>query len=222
MQYLYHPHAKESFITLVNSDYKYIIKARRHTIGECIALRNLQDENLYHYQIETIDKKEATLKLLDFESKGVEAKKYLHIGWCLIDPKTIEKHIASLNEMGVAKITFIYCDRSQKNFKIDFKRLEKILINSSSQCGRSSIIELDSCPTLQVFKEENPNAAMINFSDQYLSKASPIDTVVLGCEGGFTQKEVELFDSKQILGFDTPLILKSESAAIAVASTLLL
>ncbi|MEA2029049.1 MAG: 16S rRNA (uracil(1498)-N(3))-methyltransferase [Campylobacterota bacterium] len=221
MQYLYHPDAKASVISLVEGDYKYIIKARRHKIGDTIALRNLADSNLYRYQIETISKKEATLKLLDFEVKSVEAKNSLHIGWCVIDPKTVEKHIASLNEIGVAKITFIYCDRSQKNFKIDFKRLEKILINSSSQCGRSSIITLDSCPTLQAFQEANPNATMINFSNQFITKASAINTVVLGCEGGFTQEEIELYNDNT-LGFDTPLILKSESAAVAVASTLLL
>jgi len=143
MRYLYHPHAKESFLALVENDYKYIIKARRHTLGDRIFLRNLSDAHLYCYEIQTITKKEAHIALVDYEIQTVEAKHKLHIGWCMIDPKSIEKSIASLNEMGVAKITFIYCDRSQKNFKIDSERLEKILISSSSQCGRSSIITLE-------------------------------------------------------------------------------
>ena len=45
-------------------------------------------------------------------------KNKLHIGWCVIDPKTVEKYIASLNEIGVDKITFIYADYSQKISKL--------------------------------------------------------------------------------------------------------
>ena len=69
----------------------------------------------------------------------------------MVDPKIVEKSIASLNELGVDKITFIYCEYSQKNFKPNFEKLEKLLINSSSQCGRSSIIKLDSCNSLKEF-----------------------------------------------------------------------
>jgi len=222
MQYLYHPHAKESFVVLVEGDYKYIIKARRHKIRDCIYLRNLSDTNLYRYQIENIAKKEASLKLLDYEDKVVEAKKPLHIGWCVIDPKTVEKHIASLSEIGVERITFIYCERSQKNFKIDFKRLEKILINSASQCGRSSIIKLELSSSLKAFKETYPTSSMLNFSNKHIDKNTNVNTIIIGCEGGFSNEETALFDREQIMGFNTPLILKSESAAIAIASTLLL
>jgi len=222
MQYLYHPQAKEPFIALVENDYKYIIKARRHKLGEQIALRNLKDASLYLYQIETITKKEAVLKLVESHIKQVEAAGSLHIGWCVIDPKTIEKHIASLNEIGVTKITFIYCERSQQNFSIDFERLRKILINSSSQCGRSSIIELDTASSLELFLQNHPDSYMLNFSSKSIDQDSGIQTIVIGCEGGFKQSEIALFEMDKIVGFDTPLILKSESAAISVASKLLL
>jgi len=221
MRYLYHPHAKESFLALVENDYKYIIKARRHTLGDKIFLRNLHDAHLYRYEIQAITKKEAHIALVDYEIQTVEAKQKLHIGWCVIDPKSIEKSISSLNEMGVDKITFIYCDRSQKNFKIDFERLEKILISSSSQCGRSSIITLEHSPNLQDFKLAYPNSLMLNFSNTHLEQNSFIDTLVIGCEGGFAPSEMRLYDG-QTVGFDTPLILKSQSAALAVASKVLL
>ncbi len=221
MRYLYHPHAKESFLALVENDYKYIIKARRHTLGDKIFLRNLSDAHLYRYEIQTITKKEAHIALVDYEIQTVEAKHKLHIGWCMIDPKSIEKSIASLNEMGVDKITFIYCDRSQKNFKIDSERLEKILISSSSQCGRSSIITLEHSPTLEDFKRTYPNSLMVNFSTTHLAHNALIDTLVIGCEGGFTAGEMRLYEG-QTVGFDTPLILKSQSAALAVASKVLL
>jgi len=152
----------------------------------------------------------------------VVAKKKLHIGWCVIDPKSVEKVLPSLNEMGVDSITFIYCKRSQKSFKPDFKRLEKILLNSSQQSGRSSLMKLSMADNLTSFLEENKDAVMLNFSEHTLSEGSNIGTFIVGCEGGFTADEVALFKSENIMGLNTPLILKSESAVCAVASKLLL
>jgi 16S rRNA (uracil1498-N3)-methyltransferase len=72
------------------------------------------------------------------------------------------------------------------------------------------------------FLEEHQEAVMLNFSEQILSEGADMGVFVVGCEGGFTAEEVALFDSKKIMGLNTPLILKSESAVCAVASKLLL
>jgi 16S rRNA (uracil1498-N3)-methyltransferase len=140
----------------------------------------------------------------------------------VIDPKSVEKVLPSLNEMGVAKITFIYCDRSQKSFKPDFKRWEKILLNSSQQSGRSVMMEMAIAESLEAFLSTNPDSYLLNFSEHTLSSEMAVGTIVIGCEGGVTEKEMALFSSEKIVGFDTPLVLKSESAVCAVASKILL
>jgi len=222
MQYLYSSDAKVPLITLSGDEHRYIFKVRRHRVGDVIALRNLQDEYIYHYHITHIDKKSAILELQDSQKLTIKAPHFLHIGWCVIDTKNIEKVLPSLNEMGVSKISFIYCKRSQKSFKIDFKRLEKILLNSSQQCGRSVMMELDVVDSLQRFVEIYPDAKMLNFSQDNFVQKDNIDTIVVGCEGGFSDDEVALFDSQKIVGFNTPLILKSESAVCAISSKVLL
>jgi len=58
-----------------------------------------------------------------------------------------------LNEIGVSKISFIYCDRSQKNFIINLKRVKKILINSSQQCGRSVMMDIEEIECIENFLE---------------------------------------------------------------------
>ncbi|KIM03703.1 MAG: 16S rRNA methyltransferase, partial [Sulfurovum sp. AS07-7] len=68
----------------------------------------------------------------------------------------------------------------------------------------------------------NPKSYMLNFSQNHISELNDIETIVIGCEGGFTEKEIALFDESKIVGFDTPLILKSESAVCAVASKILI
>ncbi len=222
MQYTYHKEASQEVLTVDNETYKYLFKARRQKINDEIYFRNLNDKNIYLYKVIDITKKDAKLQLLSFEEKIIENDKKIHLGWCLIDPKIVEKYIASLNELGVDKITFIYCEYSQNNFKINMDKLEKILINSSSQCGRSSIIKLEKSKSIEDFLKQNDNVYFLDFSSESIdSKKDEIETLVLGCEGGFSEKERDYFEENKIVGFDSKLILRSETAAISAVSKII-
>jgi 16S rRNA (uracil1498-N3)-methyltransferase len=222
MLYLYLKEAGSAELSLIGDEHRYIFKVRRHKVEDRLYLRNLEDGLLHCYLITSIDKQRVTLVLQESTSLEIKAKHTLHIGWCIIDPKSIEKILPTLNEMGVEKITFIYCKRSQKSFKLDFKRLEKILLNSSQQSGRSEMMKLEMVENLEVFLAQNPQAKMLNFSEKNFISNAQFDTIVVGCEGGFSKEEIALFKSEDIVGFDTPLVLKSESAVCAVASKILL
>lgn len=223
MQFTYDEFCGNNILEIKDEVYNYLIKARRHKIGDEIYFRNLKDENIYLYKLDFIDKKKALLNLISSEEKVLQNKKQLHLGWCVVDPKTIEKYITSLNEMGVDKITFIYADYSQKNFKINIEKLEKILINSSSQCGRSNIIKLEISKSLDEFIKMNPNSYFLDFSSTTVDeKRDDIKTIIIGCEGGFSKNEREKFDKDFVVGFDSNLILRSETAIISVASKIIL
>lgn len=222
MLYLYHKEAAKPQLTLVGDEHRYIFKVRRHKVDDTLYLRNLEDGLLHRYFITYLDKHSVILELQESTTLEVKAKRELHIGWCIIDPKSVEKVLPSLNEMGVDKITFFYCKRSQKSFTLDFKRLKKILLNSSQQSGRSQMMILETAKDLESFLDDNPHAKMLNFSENNFITTAKVETIVIGCEGGFHEEEVALFKAENIVGFDTPLVLKSESAACGVASKLLL
>jgi 16S rRNA (uracil1498-N3)-methyltransferase len=223
MQFTYDEFCGGNILEIKDDVYNYLIKARRHKIDDEIYFRNLKDNNLYLYKLNNIDKKKAMLDLISSEEKTLLNEKSLHLGWCVVDPKTIEKYIASLNEMGADKITFIYSDYSQKNFKVNIEKLEKILINSSCQCGRSNIIKLDVCRNIDTFIKENTDAFFLDFSNVSIDKkCDEIKTLVIGCEGGFSNKERETFNKDNIVGFNSNLILRSETAIISAASKILL
>ena len=222
MQYLYHADASSAVLQLTGDEYRYIIKVRRHRLGESIYLRNHTDHNLYRYTIVSLDRREATLSLEGHEESHIMPARELHIGWCMIDPKTIEKMLPTLNEIGVDRITFIYCTRSQQQFKPDFKRLSKIVLNSSQQSGRSEMMQFEIAKTLDDFLSANPESYLLNFSQEHLCSNMDIETIVVGCEGGLTADEVALFEQSRVVGLDTPLILKSESAVVAVAARLII
>lgn len=222
MLYLYHKDAGRQQLALIGDEHRYIFKVRRHKVEDTLYLRNLEDGLLHHYSITCMDKRSVNLDLQESITLEIKAKTDLHIGWCIIDPKNVEKVLPTLNEMGVDKITFFYCTRSQKSFILDFNRLEKILLNSSQQSGRSQMMKLETAKDLRSFLQDNPNAKMLNFSHNNFISMNKIETIVIGCEGGFHEDEVALFDAKDIVGFDTPLVLKSESAVCGVAGKILL
>jgi 16S rRNA (uracil1498-N3)-methyltransferase len=223
MQFTYDEFCGSEILEIKDEVYNYLIKARRHKIDDEIYFRNLKENNIYLYKLNFIDKKKAVLNLISSEEKIVLNDNKLHLGWCVVDPKTIEKYIASLNEMGVDKITFIYADYSQKNFKINIEKLEKILINSSTQCGRSNIIKLETSKNLEQFMKENSDVYFLDFSELSIEhKKDEINTLVIGCEGGFSKNEREKFNESFVVGFNSNLILRSETAIISAGAKILL
>ena len=218
MQFLYHPDAGSPDLTVEGEAYRYLFKVRRHKAGERVALRNLKDDNLYFYRIDRVSRREAELRLLEKEERVVMPESPLHLGWCIVDPKTIEKTLPMLNELGVGKISFIYCDRSQKNFKPDFDRLKRILINSSQQCGRSRLMELEIIESVESYLRHYPESAVLDFGGDPLPCDRSFTSILVGCEGGFSDSERKIFENRTIYGLDTPLILRSETAAVTVAA----
>ena len=222
MQFVYHLNSGDESFVIDGDLHKYLFKVRRTKSDDSLFFRNLKDNILYEYKIINIDKKQTQLKLIRSEEKIVKQSKALHIGWCLIDPKSIEKMLPSLNELGVEKISFIYCKYSQKQFKINFDKLEKIIINSSQQCGRSDLMKLELMDSLDEFLDVYPDSFIFNFSDNHIDNSKDdIKTIIIGCEGGFSQDEISKVDSKKVVGINSNLILKSETAVLSVASKLL-
>lgn len=203
--------------------YKYLIKVRRHKEGDILHFRTRENlKLLYTYKIETLEPRSANLTLISTEIKEVKSSKSLHVGWCVIDSNAIEKVLPSLCEIGVEMITFISCERSQKSFKLDFKRFERLLEASMQQCGRSNYIEFATCKSVEEFITIHPDTKVFDFCDNTLADYDDIKTVLIGCEGGFSPDERELLKSLESFRLNTPMVLRSESAVLAVASKILL
>jgi len=223
MIYIFHDDAGVKNIELKGETFKYLIKVRRHKIGDIIALRQRANSDfLYQYKLENIDGRRALLVLHESQEYKVMAYKELHVGWCLIDSKSIEKVLPLLNEIGVSQITFITCERSQKNFKLDFERYERILETSSQQCGRSTKILFNFSDSVDDFLRQYPDTAIFDFAGAILENTQNITTILVGCEGGFSDKERQLFDINNLFTFKTPMILRSETAVVAISNQILL
>lgn len=203
--------------------YKYLVKVRRHCEGDELNFRSRENIKILHkYRVVHVEPRALELSLISSNIDEVKSEKSLHVAWCVIDSKSIEKVLPSLCEIGVDKISFISCDRSQKNFKIDFKRFERIIEASMQQSGRTSFVEFDMYKNIKDFIKDFPDTKVFDFCDNTLQNSADFETVLIGCEGGFSKDEKELLYSLEVFKLDTPMVLRSESAVMAVASKILL
>ncbi len=220
MQFIYDQNASDKLLKIRDENYRYLFKARRSKVGDIVSFKNLKDHFLYKYQIEEINKKEALLSLVDTVNVTNQDLKKLHLIWCIIDPKIVYATLPMLNQIGVSKITFVYCDRSQKNFKLDSVKIQKVLINSSQQCGRSDLMKIEILETLEDVLKIYSDFAVLDFGGKEIGKE--LSSILIGCEGGFSENERKKLFKNSKIGFKTDLILKSETAAVTIASKLLI
>ena len=80
----------------------------------------------------------------------------------------------------------------------------------------------DTCKNVKEFIDKYPDTKVFDFCEQTLQDYSDIKTILVGCEGGFSSKERELLSQFERFRLDTPMVLRSESAVLAVASKIVL
>ena len=228
MQFLYQQNAGDSQIEIFNDDFTYIIKARRLQLDSVIKVRNLQDKKLYTYTIAEIKKKSALLTKIGEQDSQPSYSSPLHLLWAIIDPKVIEKTLPFLNELGISRISFFYAEFSQWQFSLNLQRMQKILISSCQQCGRIDLMELEVLKDFDCVCERYTPFYAFDFGGEDIRSHNPFKRenneslenasvrVMVGAEGGFSQRERQRF--AKIITLNDTLILRSESASVFLAS----
>ena len=223
MIYFFNDDAGSDKLIIKGEMFKYLVKVRRHSLGDELHVRTKNDITLLHlYRVASIESRALVLELSASKQSVVESDKELHIAWCIIDAKSIEKVLPSLCEIGVSRISFLSCQRSQKNFKLDFKRFERIVEASMQQSGRTSLMQFDRYKSVESFIREYPDTKVFDFCERTLDDASRFKQVLIGCEGGFSPEEKLFLESQEVFRLKTDMVLRSESAVMAIASKILL
>jgi len=232
MQFLIDERAAQNEIWVQNEAFIHL-KVRRIRLNDKLYFRNLKDDFLYLYKLVDIGKKRLLFKLLSTEKKECQ-KSFAKLALSIIDTKVIEKLLPFLNELDLANLSFVYADFSQKNFKLDLARFERILIESCQQCGRTNLMRLSIFQSSKEFydycEKENLKPVLLDFKgenlDDFLQKNSISNKESLenfiffvGAEAGFSDKERDLF--KQKISLKNTLIMRSQTAITALASKLL-
>lgn len=218
MKFIYNSSAGGDFIEIDGDGFSHL-KALRLGQGKRVDVRNLRDGYSYIYEITSIDKRKALLELV-FKSLILPVEHKFELAWAVVELSVIEKSLPSLNELGVGRLNLVYCEFSQRNIKINLERLERILISSSQQCGRNSIMEIAVFNNIDELLTYKQNIALIDFGGVNLNEYEGDKILFVGPEGGFSQREREKILTKFAL--NSPYILRSNSAIIGVASRFLI
>lgn len=187
-------------------------------VGDKIIVFN-GDSKDYECEIVEIGKKDLRLKILD--SRMVhKSKREVTLFMSLIKKENFELVCEKATELGVTKIVPIVSERTTlKNLNRD--RIEKILIESSEQCGRGDVPTLGEIMNLELLiKNSNREEILVaDFGGESLEtyKLTNLKTygLVIGPEGGWTPEERNLFKENNIKSFSLgETTLRAETAAI--------
>lgn len=134
----------------------------------------------------------------------------------------MEWMLEKLTELGVSKITFIECNRTERN-KLNMERMQKIAIAALKQCKRPWLPEINGVIAFDKYiNQEFTGKKIIAYceaKDYIKLDHQQATTILVGPEGDFDDAEISLAVSK---GFEPVLIskqiLRTETAAMAIAA----
>ncbi len=181
-------------------------------------------------EITLLTKKVAEFRVKETREGLASPKQKITMYLSLIKKDNFEWVLQKGTELGATRFVPIISERSEKK-DINMDRARKIVIEATEQSGWTSIPEItepislisllekagDLSETLVAFHTEG-----MSFQKSLLADKKAVG-ILIGPEGGFSEKEIVLFKSKNIpiysLGKQT---LRAETAGVAVASLLLL
>jgi len=154
---------------------------------------------MFSCKIIEINKEETNCKILEIFQNYGELKTDISIAVGMIKQKKWEWLIEKTTELGVKKI-YPLNTRYSENKNIKQKRDEKIILSATKQCGRSVIPKMFPVTNFDEFITQNKSAKRFILSqnesysrlDKFVKEANNEIILLVGPEGGFTDKEIEV------------------------------
>lgn len=195
----------------------------RYTPGVSVIIFN-GDGYDYTYEIESITSKECKLNQLKRSSSYIPDRK-ITLYLSLIKKDNFELVTQKITELGINTIVPVISERSEKK-NLNIERLQKIVIEAGEQCGRGDITTISPIISLNealntVSKESF--SLCLQMGGKYwknddtwgrINKETSLN-IFIGPEGGWSEKEENLFDKNKITKISLgKTVLRAETAAI--------
>jgi len=200
MQLFYNPTINETTETFSfdKEESKHIIKVLRKKDGDILHVTNGLGI-LFKTEITLASDNKCTVQILEIEQ--TETPKYkLHLA---VAPTKMndryEWFLEKATEIGIHEITPIICDRSERKV-INPERFEKIILSAMKQCNQTHLPKLNPAISLKEFiKKEIAGEKLIAHCEETnkkslksILKTQTDYTILIGPEGDFSNKEIEL------------------------------
>lgn len=223
MQLFYNPNINESTETFSfdKEESKHIIKVLRKKDTDILFVTNGLGL-LFKTEITLASDSKCTVQILSFE-KTLTPKYKLHLA---VAPTKMndryEWFLEKATEIGIHEITPVFCDRSERKV-INPERFEKIILSAMKQCNQMYLPKLNPAISLKEFlKKEDTGTLLIAHCEETNKKSlksilqpNTDYTILIGPEGDFSNKEIELALDKNYIPVSLgETRLRTETAAI--------
>jgi len=210
---------------LNRSQSHYLTKVMRVKVGELFSLFNQSGE--WEAKINEISKGIVEFTVLK-KLREKDNEKDIWLAFTPIKSNFFSFMIQKATELGVTKFLPIITDRTIVR-KINYERIEKIIIEASEQSNRIKVPKVEKVQNLNSFLEKNNSKINIIFGDlntknqnldPKIKKEDKPICIIIGPEGDFTESEREQilnFKDVQSLKINNN-ILRTETAAISAIS----
>lgn len=189
---------ENSTLVISGQEHFHFSRVLRGEIGDNIFV---MDGNglMFSCKIIEINKEETNCKILEILKNHGELKTDISIAVGMIKQKRWEWLIEKTTELGVKKI-YPLNTRYSENKNIKRKRDEKIILSATKQCGRSVIPKIFPLINFDEFITQNKSAKRFillqneSYSrlDKFVKETNNEIILLVGPEGGFTDKEIEV------------------------------
>ncbi len=211
-----------------NENYRHIARALRARCGEKLLLI---DENQIQYEteIEKITADEIICKIENSYPSKRDLDFDLYLAQSPLRSDSQLTVMEKATELGVRGVYPVLTDNCALNKSVIEKKIEKwqkVMYEASKQCERAKIPTCFNVTTLEevvkqdfdriiVFAERSTEISLKKYLTQKPIKKGEKILVIIGPEGGFSQKEFDYFKSLSLLLVSLgDLILKAETAVI--------
>lgn len=227
MQVFYTPDIKKITYQLTEEESKHAIKVLRLEAGDEICMID-GTGGLYYGIIDEPNAKKCTIRVIEKIEQYNRRNYYLHIAIAPTKSNDrFEWFLEKATEIGIDEITPLLCERSERKV-IKNDRFEKIIMSAMKQSVKAYKPKLNELTTFAKFikSQENEGTYIAHCEDvpkpslkSEITKVSKI-TILIGPEGDFSPKEIEMAKEKGIyevhLGKSR---LRTETAGIAACHT---
>ena len=222
MQLFFVPELSER-IVMEGDEAGHLIRVLRKQKGDIIQITDGKGKG-FNAEITLVGKKEAELVLKNEIIRDYELKTSVHLAVAPTkNNERFEWMIEKATEMGVAEITPIICERSERK-NCNLERLQKTALAAMKQCGRVVLPKINDAVRLKDFSFRNSLNLVAHCENQMKKELTEIDTadsvcIFIGPEGDFSPVEIEfLFSQKSVPVSLGESRLRTETAAVYAMS----
>lgn len=222
-----------NIIKIVDKDlYKHIIKVMRIKKGENLLFLD-ENEIQYETKLVSIDNDSFLCEILNQYKSERKLNIDLYVAQSVLNSDAQTSSIQKATELGVKGIIPLYTDNcavKESVIKNKIEKWQKIALESVKQCERADIPIVFDLSYLEkiieqyeqviVFVERDADKTFFEQKDK-IDKSKPI-LVIIGPEGGFSQREFDLFKNRKVIRVTLGnLIYRADTALVAALTTVI-